>query len=173
MNSFKTSLIAKSIAAACFVAGLASSAVALEPKILGTPNDGTSCRSGYTGAFDGTSLKCSKTSKIAVQLVCIDPGFTRYVARVSAGGTQQGEDVCAKSGGLHPDVGVAGYDGDLAGAGGPEAVHHARQQSRTAELNQRLVGDACVGGYRVLAAPGPREHQRLERCQDSAFSYTR
>lgn len=99
MNSFKTSLIAKSIAAACFVAGLASSAVALEPNILGTPNDGTSCRSGYTGAFDGTSLKCSKTSKIAVQLVCIDPGFTRYVARVSAGGTQQGEDACAKSGG--------------------------------------------------------------------------
>jgi hypothetical protein len=101
MNSFKTSLIARSIAAACFAAGLASPAVAQfrALNILGTPDDGMVCRAGYTGVFDGKSLKCSKTSKITVQLVCADPGFNKYVARVVAGGTQQGEDVCIKSGG--------------------------------------------------------------------------
>lgn len=101
MNSFKTSPIAKGIAAACLVSGLASPAVAqfATPNVLGTPNDGMVCRNGYTPNFNGTSLKCSKTSKIAVQMICPDPGFDKYVARVVAGGTQEGEDVCAKSGG--------------------------------------------------------------------------
>lgn len=64
----------------------------------GTPNDGMVCRSGYASAFDGRSLKCSKTSRIVVQLVCANPAFPTLVARTSGNGTPQGEDVCRKSG---------------------------------------------------------------------------
>jgi hypothetical protein len=104
MNSFKLSLIAKCIAAACFAAGLASPAVAqfreVTPNLPGTPNDGLICRSGYTPNFNGTSLKCSKTSEIKVDLACLEAPFTTKVVRVNAPGTPNGLDVCDKPGGV-------------------------------------------------------------------------
>jgi hypothetical protein len=104
MNSFKTSLIAKGIAVACLAAGLASPALAqsraVTPNLLGTPNDGMLCRSGYMPNFNGSSLKCSKTSEIKVDLACLNSPFTDKVVRVSAGGTPNGEDVCDKPGGV-------------------------------------------------------------------------
>ncbi len=104
MNSIDTRLLTKSILAATIAVGGFTTAAHAQfltatPDQSGTQNDGLVCRSGYTPNFNGASLKCSKTSKITVQLVCADPGFDKYVARVSAGGTQEGQDVCAKSGG--------------------------------------------------------------------------
>ena len=97
MNSLKTLVAAAAAVSALSALAQVGSPIAANP--LGTPNDGLVCRGGYTGVFDGKSLKCSKTSKIAVQMICPDPGFDTYVARSLAGGTQEGEDVCAKSGG--------------------------------------------------------------------------
>ena len=99
MNSFKTLLLAKCIAAACVAGGSINPAVAqIVLDASGTPNDGMVCRAGYVAAFDGKSLKCSKTSRIIVELSCAEPGFDTYVARARAGGTPDGEDICTKSG---------------------------------------------------------------------------
>jgi hypothetical protein len=105
MNSFKKLLLTKSILAAAIAAsGIATPAIGqtsrLQANILGTPNDGMVCRSGYTPSFNGTSLKCSKIGEITVALACLEPGFTDKVVRVSAGGTPNGLDVCDKPGGV-------------------------------------------------------------------------
>ncbi len=97
MNSFKTSLISKSIAFACLAGALASPALAQfkEANILGTPNDGMVCRSGYTPSFSGTSLKCSKTTEIKVPLACLNAPFLDKVVRAN-----NELDVCDKPGGV-------------------------------------------------------------------------
>jgi hypothetical protein len=99
MNSFKKLLLTKTIIAAA-VATCGIVAPVVSHANPGTPDDGMACRAGYIGVYDGKSLKCFKTSRITVPLVCADPGFNKYVARVVAGGTQLGEDVCIKTGGL-------------------------------------------------------------------------
>jgi hypothetical protein len=105
MNSFKTSTIAKSIAAAGFAAALASPAIAQfkasTPNLPGTPNDGMICRSGYTPNFTGTALKCSKTGEIKVALACLEVPFTTKVVRaVGSLGSAEGLDVCDKPAGI-------------------------------------------------------------------------
>jgi len=105
MNCLKNLLLTKNlIAAAVAAGGLAAGGMAhatpLTPNLSGTPNDGMVCRSGYTPSFNGTSLKCSKTSRINVKLVCVDPGFTDYVARTAgSGGSPTGLDICVRTGG--------------------------------------------------------------------------
>ena len=50
-----------------------------------------------TAAFNGTSLKCSKTSIIVVNLICADPGITNYVSRaVGSEGSLEGQDICTR-----------------------------------------------------------------------------
>jgi hypothetical protein len=105
MNSFKKLLLTKSILAAAVAAsGVATPAIGqtnrLQPNLQGTPNDGMVCRTGYTANFNGSSLKCSKTSEIKVDLACLVAPFTIKVVRVGAGGTPKGLDVCDKSGGV-------------------------------------------------------------------------
>jgi hypothetical protein len=102
MNSLKKLLLTKSILAAAIAAsGIATSAIGqtsrLQTNILGTPNDGVVCRSGYTPNFSGTNLKCSKATEINVELACLVAPFTTYVVRINAGGTPNGLDVCDKS----------------------------------------------------------------------------
>lgn len=103
MNPLKTNRIAHAIAAALVAAGVGApltSSIAAVPNQLGTPNDGMVCRPSYTPSFNGASLKCSKTSRINVKLVCADPGFTDYVARTfGSGGSPDGLDICVKTGG--------------------------------------------------------------------------
>jgi hypothetical protein len=94
MNSFKTSLIAKSIAAACCAAGLANPAGALEANILGTPDDGMVCRSGYGALFSAGNIKCSKSQSINVVLECLDPKFPTYVNHSAPNGKHKSADVC-------------------------------------------------------------------------------
>jgi hypothetical protein len=106
MKSLKTLLLSRSIATAFAVAGIAATigtplaSFALTANQLGTPNDGMVCRAGYTPNFNGTSLKCSKTSEINVELACLDPVFPNKVVRAPAGGTPEGLDVCDKPGGV-------------------------------------------------------------------------
>ncbi len=106
MSSFRTSPIAKGIAAACFAAGLASPAVALTPNLPGTPDDGMACRTGYTAAFDGSRIKCSKAISIPIPLICDRPNFPGVgnppapVPRAAgaAGDNSGGKDLCPRSG---------------------------------------------------------------------------
>jgi hypothetical protein len=99
MKSVNTLLLAKSVAAA--VAGLALAtpvfSITAPPNLLGTPDDGMICRSGYTGALSGSAFKCSKSRTITVQLECTDPKFPNYLIRANAPGTPQGRDLCLRN----------------------------------------------------------------------------
>lgn len=68
--------------------------------LMGTPNDGVICRSGYSASFGASSMKCSKTSEILVVLACLDTRFPDKIVRASAGGSPNGLDVCDKPGGV-------------------------------------------------------------------------
>jgi hypothetical protein len=109
MNSLKKLLLAKSILAAAIASsGIATPAIgqtaALQANILGTPNDGVICRSGYTPSFNGSSLKCSKAGEIKVPLACLNPTFqdlvVRAVGAVGHNNNTVGLDVCDKTGGV-------------------------------------------------------------------------
>lgn len=102
MKSIKNLRFTKSVVAIAIAAGgIATSSIAQSqfvPNIGGTQNDGHICRAGYSPAFNGTSLKCSKTSKVVVNLICTDPGFPNYVSRAQGSvGSNDGEDVCARN----------------------------------------------------------------------------
>lgn len=97
LETLGTALAAAGLATAAFAAPLPGFNSSLVPNLLGTPNDGMVCRSGYTAAFTGTALKCSKTSSIVVNLVCTEPSFTTYVSRAAGTpGSPEGLDVCAR-----------------------------------------------------------------------------
>jgi hypothetical protein len=109
MNSFKKLLLTKSILAAAVAAsGISASgiAAAATPVPVGGPSSGMSCRTGYTAAFDGTRLKCSKTTSIPIPLVCDRPNFPGVgnppapVIRASgaAGDNSNGKDLCPRTG---------------------------------------------------------------------------
>jgi hypothetical protein len=100
MKSIKTLRFTKSVIAVAIAAGgfSTSSMAQFVPDFLGTQNDGHVCRAGYTPAFNGTSMKCSKTSKVVVKLICADAGFPNYVSRAQGSpGTSDGQDVCARN----------------------------------------------------------------------------
>jgi hypothetical protein len=94
-----TSLILSTLA----LSSLATAALAqvrTPINLLGTPNDGVICRSGYTASFSPTGMKCSKVSEISVALACLEPRFTDKIVRAPALGTPNGLDVCDKPGGV-------------------------------------------------------------------------
>ncbi|MFN3564823.1 MAG: hypothetical protein ACK4V1_02400 [Burkholderiaceae bacterium] len=99
MKAFQTLSLAAGVAAAAAI-GLAAPAfgITATPNLLGTPDDGMICRSGYTGALSGSAFKCSKARNITVQLECVDPKFPNYLIRAAASGTPQGRDLCLKNG---------------------------------------------------------------------------
>jgi hypothetical protein len=105
MNSFKTSLIAKCIAAACFAAGLASPAVAQfrEAPNGGSADDGVQCRSApnpYTGTLSNLRFLCKRTLNANQALTCSEPGFpTKFIREGPGGG---GKDVCAAPDRFYP-----------------------------------------------------------------------
>lgn len=98
MNSLSKLLLAKSIlAAAVAAAGLAAPAVS-HALAAGGPTSGVVCRAGYTGAFDGTRLKCSKVKVVNVPLRCLDPRYPNYLIRAVVAPTGVGRDFCLKNG---------------------------------------------------------------------------
>jgi hypothetical protein len=100
MQSRNISLIVKSLAAALMGIGFSAASFGANIAVnqLGTPDDGMVCRSGYTGAFDGSRFKCSKTQVITVVLTCDNPTFPTYVTRAAgAPGTPNGRDICTRN----------------------------------------------------------------------------
>ncbi|GMV57885.1 hypothetical protein FBR04_06070 [Betaproteobacteria bacterium PRO7] len=99
MKTFRTLSVAAGVAAAVAGIGLAAPAfgITATPNLLGTPDDGMICRSGYTGALSGGAFKCSKARNITVQLECLDPKFPNYLIRAAAPGTPQGRDLCLRN----------------------------------------------------------------------------
>lgn len=118
MNSFRTSLVAKSIAAACIAAGLAGPAVGQfreAPNLLGTPDEGLRCRStpsAYTGSQSANTFFCKRTKTVNTVLQCPEPGFPTKVIREGPGGG--GKDLCAAPGRVYtsnsPLTGTEGID---------------------------------------------------------------
>lgn len=99
MNAIKTLSVAAGVAAVAAGIGLAAPAfgITATPNLLGTPDDGMICRSGYTGALSGSAFKCSKARTVTVQLECLDPKFPNYLIRAAAPGTPQGRDLCLRN----------------------------------------------------------------------------
>jgi hypothetical protein len=110
MKSLKTLLLTKSIIAAAVAAGsLAAPAVSHAITAAGSPIAGMLCRTGYTPAFTGTRLTCSKTSVIPLELVCDRPNFPGVLvpgvgvgpvvrAAGAAGDNSGGKDLCPRTG---------------------------------------------------------------------------
>jgi len=97
MKSFKNLLLAKSIIAAAIAgAGMAVPTVS-HAIAAGGPSAGVFCRAGYTGAFDGTRLKCSKVRVVNVPLRCLDSRYPNYLVRAVVGPTGVGRDFCLKN----------------------------------------------------------------------------
>lgn len=64
---------------------------------IGTPNDGVFCRAGYAPSFNGSSLLCTKTLSVTLNLQCPSQ-FPNYVVRaVSSPGTPDGRDLCTRA----------------------------------------------------------------------------
>ena len=132
MKSLNTLLLASSAAAVVGI-GLTAPAfgISVTSNLLGTPDDGMICRSGYTGAFSG-SFKCSKAKGITVSLECIDPKFATYVIRpAGSAGTPQGRDICTRSG-----VSVGSTDSVVSLVQGQDYVLAA---VNTATVNTRIA----------------------------------
>jgi len=103
MKSIDTLLSLKTLAATLAGIGLFAGALgqanALEANLLGTPDDGMVCRSGYTGGLTGAAFKCSKTVDITLVLECNSPAYPTYVVRAPGSvGTPDGKDICTRNG---------------------------------------------------------------------------
>ena len=99
MNSLKKLLLTKSFLAAVIVAtGSAVPAISQALTPSGGPSAGMICRSGYSAAFDGTRLKCTKTVDITVVLECKNATFPTYVTRAIVPPTGVGRDFCTRAG---------------------------------------------------------------------------
>lgn len=99
MKSLKKLLLAKGILAAVVAAGgIAAPAVSQAATPVGGPSAGVFCRAGYTGAFDGTRLKCSKVKVVNVPLRCLDSRYPNYLVRAVVAPTGVGRDFCLKNG---------------------------------------------------------------------------
>ena len=96
MKSLKKLLLVKSIVAAVVAAGGIAAPAVSHAIGLGGPASGVACRAGYTGTFDGTTLKCSKAGSFEVPLVCTNPTFPNPVIRIGAPDTDA--DLCVRNG---------------------------------------------------------------------------
>jgi hypothetical protein len=97
MKSLKKLLLAKSILAAAVAAsGIAAPTVSHAATVAGGPFAGMVCRTGYTAAFDGTRLKCSKASSFELPLVCLNSNFPAYTIRFGTGNNDD-RDLCTRT----------------------------------------------------------------------------
>jgi hypothetical protein len=165
MNSLKTSLLSRLIAAAAVATcGLAVPAVS-HAIAAGTPSGGLICRAGYAGDFNGASFKCSKAVVITVVLECNNPTFPTYVVRApGAPGTPEGKDICTRNNGVQ--VGstdsvvnlVRGPSGDYVFAAVNPATVANRvtnvDQSEAAALGVQVGEVDTVAGEPVIADNG-------------------
>lgn len=96
MNTFQKARFSSSIvAAAIAAAGLSAAFVSQAATPVGGPTAGMVCRTGYTPAFNGTALTCSKAATFELALVCLNPTFPNYVIRIGRAGSE--EDICVRN----------------------------------------------------------------------------
>jgi len=96
MKSFKTLVLAKSIAAALVAtAGIAAPAIS-----HASPDDGVVCRASYSAQFGGGNMKCTKNVIKHVALACSNPLFPNKLIRTAGipGDTTSGRDMCLRPG---------------------------------------------------------------------------
>ncbi len=153
MNSIETSLITKSIAAAFFAIGLASPAFAQfrEAPQPGTPDDGMSCRAGYTGAFNGTRLTCTKTTSVDVPLECNNPTFPVYVVRSGGPAPKGDDDLCIRSNGTAITINQS-LEGLAETTNGNNGVYEYAKVNPAAILNRTGIQDQAEATALGLAA---------------------
>jgi hypothetical protein len=150
MNSLKTPLlaIATAIAACSLAAGaIGATLTGFTPNLSGTPNDGMICRLGYAPSFNGTSLKCSKTSSIVVNLACADPAFPKYVVRALGSlGSPEGLDICITTNGVKvsstDDISLLTKGGDYVFAKADQAKITEKTTARDLEEAAAIGGSA-------------------------------
>jgi hypothetical protein len=98
MKSFKTLVLAKSIAAAAVAAsGIAAPAIS-----HASPDDGVVCRVGYSAQFSGGDMKCTRPVVRHVSLECTNPTFPIKRIRIPGivGDATNGRDVCLRNNGI-------------------------------------------------------------------------
>jgi hypothetical protein len=152
-TAFKTSLIAKSIAAAFIAAGLASPAVGQfrEAPQPGSPDDGLACRAGYTGAFNGTRLTCSKTGSVDIPLECNGPNFTVYVVRSGGPAPNGDDDICIRNNGTTITINQS-LEGLALSTNGINGVYEFAKVNPAAVLNRTSIQDQAEATLQGLAA---------------------
>jgi hypothetical protein len=142
MKTFETALIAKSIATAFVAIGLASSALAQfrEAPSPGSPDDGLVCRAGYTGAFNGTRLTCSKTSSVDIPLECNNPTFPVYVVRSGGPAPKGDDDLCIRNNGTAITINQS-LEGLAESTNGNNGVYEYAKVNPAAVLNRTGIQD--------------------------------
>lgn len=153
MKAFKTSLIAKSIAATFIAAGLASPAVGQfrEANQAGSPDDGMVCRAGYTGAFNGSRLTCSKTSSVDIPLECNNPNFPVYVVRLGGPAPNGDDDLCIRNNGTGININQS-LEGLAVSTNGSNGVYEFAKFNPAAVLNRTSIQDQAEATLQGLAA---------------------
>lgn len=88
------------LASSILATSLVAAGAALPSVAAASPNDGVTCRPGYTGALSGTRFVCSKTKLINVALECTNARFPTKVVRApgAAGDASGGRDLCTRPG---------------------------------------------------------------------------
>jgi hypothetical protein len=156
MHSLKKLLLTKSLLAAAVAAsGISAPAIGqtartLEPQILGTPDDGNVCRSGYGMSVSGAVVSCHKSFAIKTDLACTNPTFPKYVIRAATDNFDRtnGQDICIKDNGLQ--IGTTDTLNGLTESvnGGPGQFAYAQASStKLAERvsNQRQAEATALG----------------------------
>lgn len=96
MKSLKTLLLSKTFAAVA----IASSGIAAPAIGHASPDDGMTCRAGYSAQFGGATMKCTRVVPAAVSLLCSNVRFPNKVIRApgAIGDTSGGKDICTRPG---------------------------------------------------------------------------
>ena len=152
MKTFKTSLIAKSIAAAFIAAGLASPAVGQfrEANQTSTPDDGMVCRAGYTGAFNGSRLTCSKTGSVDIPLECNNPNFPVYVVRLGGPAPNGDDDLCIRNNGTGININQS-LEGLAVSTNGSNGVYEFAKFNPAAVISRTSIQDQAEATLQGLA----------------------
>ena len=96
MKSLQTLLLTKTFA----IAAAAATTLAAPAISHASPDDGMTCRPGYSAQFGGSTMKCTKTVPTQVSLQCSNVRFPTKVIRApgAPGDTSGGKDLCTRPG---------------------------------------------------------------------------
>ena len=170
MNTLKTVLLTKSLAAA-LVAALGMAAPAISHA---SPDDGVTCRIGYSGQFANGKMTCTKRAVRHIPLECTNATFPIKRVRVPGvpGDTTNGRDVCLRNNGIDvtsnsPLTGlVAGQDFVFVAVNQARAVAAREATERGEEIRLGLgtdgVDSRSVSTLVVNGGVGAEDNVRVD-----------